>query len=118
MQRQHSFLKKTRKGKILKVVQEHYLRDDISCGSLLCQECVVPFTVNRLSSQPISKLGSSNPSTIGESLNNKNKINYQVQYIIIDTNVALHQIDALEHSHFENIILLQTGKKFNLFNLI
>lgn len=34
MHRNKSFFKKTRKGKILRVVADHYLRDDIGCGSL------------------------------------------------------------------------------------
>ncbi|WAR11579.1 RRP44-like protein, partial [Mya arenaria] len=34
------FLKKTKKGSILKIVREHYLRDDISCGSALCEKCL------------------------------------------------------------------------------
>jgi len=28
-----TFLKKTRTGKVLKIVREHYLRDDLGCGS-------------------------------------------------------------------------------------
>lgn len=34
MHRSKAFFKKTRKGKILRVVSDHYLRDDIGCGSL------------------------------------------------------------------------------------
>lgn len=34
MHRNRAFFKKTRKGKILRVVSDHYLRDDIGCGSL------------------------------------------------------------------------------------
>ncbi len=30
------FTKKTRRGQILKIVREHYLRDDLSCGSESC----------------------------------------------------------------------------------
>lgn len=36
---QKSFLRKTRRGKIVKVVREHYLRDDIGCGVAACPEC-------------------------------------------------------------------------------
>ena len=32
MQTQRTFIKKTRRGNIVKVVREHYLRDDILCG--------------------------------------------------------------------------------------
>ncbi len=34
-----TFIKKTRRGKIMKVVREHYLRDDLSCGIESCTEC-------------------------------------------------------------------------------
>jgi exosome complex exonuclease DIS3/RRP44 len=34
-----TFVKKTRRGKILKVVREHYLRDDLSCGVESCTGC-------------------------------------------------------------------------------
>ena len=32
------FYKKSRKGKILKLIREKYLRDDITCGYLLKQQ--------------------------------------------------------------------------------
>lgn len=34
MHRSKAFFKKTRRGKIHRVVSDHYLRDDIGCGSL------------------------------------------------------------------------------------
>ena len=34
-----TFLKKTRRGKVIKVVREHYLRDDLGCGIIKCPEC-------------------------------------------------------------------------------
>lgn len=34
-----TFVKKTRRGKILKVVREHYLRDDLGCGIESCSLC-------------------------------------------------------------------------------
>ncbi|KAI7754889.1 hypothetical protein M8C21_026675 [Ambrosia artemisiifolia] len=32
-----SFVRKTKQGKVVKVVSEHYLRDDIHCGALFCK---------------------------------------------------------------------------------
>ncbi len=32
-------VKKTRAGGVLKIVREHYLREDIWCGSEVCKEC-------------------------------------------------------------------------------
>jgi hypothetical protein len=34
---QKTFVRKTRRGNIIKIVREHYLRDDIWCGSPLCK---------------------------------------------------------------------------------
>ncbi|CAA0823316.1 ribonuclease II family protein, partial [Striga hermonthica] len=74
-----SFVKKTKQGKVVKVVREHYLRDDIYCGVPFCKVCDV--AVARLSSTA---------STI----------------IIVDTNVVLHQIDLLENSAMNDVVVL------------
>lgn len=68
----NSFVKKTRTGKVFKVVKEVYLRDDVPCGLESCSIC--------------SKFSSENPSYLQE---------IAQEYLIIDTNVALHQIDVL-----------------------
>ncbi|XP_047968505.1 exosome complex exonuclease RRP44 homolog A-like [Salvia hispanica] len=74
-----SFVKKTKQGKVMKVVREHYLRDDIYCGAPFCKVCDV--TGARLDS---------NASTI----------------IVVDTNVVLHQIDLLENPAVDNVVVL------------
>lgn len=33
------FMRKTKRGNILKIVREHYLRDDIGCGAEFCDYC-------------------------------------------------------------------------------
>lgn len=60
-----AFVKKTRKGKVLKVVREHYLRDDIWSGSPLDAEC----------DQDAVKLSAS-----------------AAHYLIVDTNIVLQQV--------------------------
>ena len=96
-----TFLKKTRKGKVLKIVREHYLRDDLSCGSEACQECPEPMQTDenslvRLSSSPTSL------STVCT----------DPHYVVLDTNIVLNQIDVLEISAKDggltNVIILQT----------
>ena len=77
-----TILKKTKSNKVVKVVREVYLRDDIYCCSLACGKC--PFS-------PASKLEADVP-----------------EYIVIDTNVVLHQIDLLEHLGIKNVIVLET----------
>ncbi|KAL4234603.1 exosome catalytic subunit dis3 [Mactra antiquata] len=86
------FLKKTKKGSILKIVREHYLRDDISCGSSVCELC------QHDDKGPV----------LEEKLTNLSQKVDQSHYIIPDTNVVLHQIDVLEDLSIQNVIILQT----------
>jgi len=76
---------KTRSGKILRVVREHYLRDDIDNG----------LNGRDLDDHPALK----------------NNLIAPEHYIIPDTNVVLHQIDVLEHTSIQNVIILQTVLK-------
>ncbi|KAK1396485.1 exosome complex exonuclease RRP44-like [Heracleum sosnowskyi] len=74
-----SFVRKTRQGKVVKVVREHYLRDDIYCGAPSCQVCDTKDA--RLSSSVSSVL-------------------------VLDTNVVLNQIDLLENPAINNVVVL------------
>lgn len=84
------FLKKTKRGNILKIVREHYLRDDIWCGSQLCRLC--HSEKNVLSAEPESK----------------SSLFTDPHYLILDTNVILDQIDVFEEDVLNNIIIVQT----------
>ena len=75
-------LLKTRRGKIMRVIREHYLRDDIEDGIGSALEKV--------------------PNNLPNSFCKKN------HWIIPDTNVFLHNMDAIEEPSFQNIIILQT----------
>jgi exosome complex exonuclease DIS3/RRP44 len=77
---QRVFVKRTRRGKVRRVVREHYLRDDILSGSPLID---APHLEPRLSAEAS-------------------------RYIVPDANVLLHQMDVLEHSALSDIVLLQT----------
>ncbi|MFT7817935.1 exosome complex exonuclease RRP44 isoform X1 [Arapaima gigas] len=85
-----TFVKKTRSGRVMKVVREHYLRDDIWCGSELCAECGQETSVLQRDAYRESSLCAS------------------PHYIIPDTNVVLRQIDILEDPVINNVIILQT----------
>jgi len=85
-------IKKTRKGAVLKIVREHYLRNDISCGVENCSTCPPNLTSSKLSSVPIIE------STLCP----------YPHYIIPDVSVALHQVDFLEDNAIKNVIILQT----------
>ena len=71
------FVKKTRRGKVVKIVREHYLRDDIWCGSKACTQC----DTTQSSNVVLSDL----PGSVS-SLCDFN------HYIILDTNAVLHQV--------------------------
>ena len=73
------YTKKTRRGNILKIVREHYLRDDLSCGSKACSHasCMLePKQINFLQQCPPS------PSAVFKF----------PHYIVPDTNIILHQV--------------------------
>ena len=88
--KQKIFYRKTKKGNILKIVREHYLRDDIFCGLKSCDICTGD-------KKPLQDLSSSPSDLI-----------CTPHHIIIDTNVALHQIDVLCHDDIKNVIVPQT----------
>ncbi|KAI9020043.1 hypothetical protein CLU79DRAFT_756874 [Phycomyces nitens] len=91
MLRSKSFVKRTRKGNVVKVVKEHYLRDDICCSSAACSECE--------QTQPVLSAEPRSTSTI------------KAHYLIPDTNVFMNQLDVMEHPSIKNVIVLQTVKE-------
>ena len=86
-----TFVKKTKKGNVLKVTREHYLRDDVGCGVTDCVLC------KKMSTEPILDPHPQSNST---------ECPYS-HYILPDTNVVLRQIDFLEDPVVENVIILQ-----------
>ncbi|KAF2356115.1 PIN domain [Trinorchestia longiramus] len=88
--KQKIFYKKTKRGNILKVVREHYLRDDVWCSVAGCQEC--KGDDSHLSPPTVS------PSNLVP----------KPHILVIDTNVALHQIDFLSHDSVCNVVVPQT----------
>ncbi|KAF8405573.1 hypothetical protein HHK36_010480 [Tetracentron sinense] len=92
-----SFARKTKQGKVVKVVREHYLRDDIFCGASICKVC--DSSVARLSSSASAIL-------------------------IVDTNVVLNQIDLLENQAFNDVVVLSVvleevkNKNLSVYNRV
>uniref|UniRef100_A0A2P2KWZ0 Uncharacterized protein MANES_01G156500 n=1 Tax=Rhizophora mucronata TaxID=61149 RepID=A0A2P2KWZ0_RHIMU len=74
-----TFSKKTRGGKVQKLVREVYLRDDIYCGASFCKVC-----------DTTTATFTSSSSTI----------------LILDTNVVLNQIDLLENPAIRDVVVL------------
>ncbi|XP_068631124.1 exosome complex exonuclease RRP44 isoform X2 [Battus philenor] len=87
-----TFLTKTKRGNILKIVREHYLRSDLLCGSSACNSCPHKDDEFVLDATPKSICA---------------LFDYD-HYLILDTNVVLHQIDVLEEDALTNVIILQT----------
>lgn len=92
MLRNKAFSKKNSKGKVVKVVQEHYLRDDIYCSIQGCEVCPKDqlIRLDRLVGRP-------SPCP---------ELTSMPHYLIPDTNVVVNQLDLLEH--LDNIIILTT----------
>lgn len=80
------FYKKTRKGKVVQPVQERYLHSDLECG-YMCGKNVSRNMLRDMVAQAAHK-----------------------QLLVIDTNIALHQIDVLEYNcpATSMIVILQT----------
>ncbi|KAM6140224.1 exosome complex exonuclease RRP44 isoform 2-T2 [Pterocles gutturalis] len=90
-----TFLRRTRAGAVVKVVREHYLREDIPCGATTCRLCP-PRPAGPglgLEAQPSGAASSLCPAP---------------HYLLPDTNLLLHQIDILEDPVIKNVIVLQT----------
>ncbi|KAB7507513.1 Exosome complex exonuclease RRP44 [Armadillidium nasatum] len=85
-----TFYRKTKKGNIIKIVREHYLRDDVWCGLQACTVCE----------------GDIRPLQILSEV--KSNIIPFPHHILIDSNVAIHQIDLLCQDSIRNVIIPQT----------
>lgn len=91
MLRNKTFSKKNSRGKVVKVVTEHYLRDDIYCPVPNCLKC--PSTGLKLDDLR------NTTSPCGELVE-------LPHYLIPDTNVVVNQLDLMDH--LNNVILLST----------
>jgi exosome complex exonuclease DIS3/RRP44 len=83
MSAQRSFVKKTKAGRVMKVVREHYLRDDIYVG---CELATEEYRGPDPSAWKLSAGAS--------------------KFVVIDTNVALHQLDFLAHKSIADVVVL------------
>ncbi|NXF35067.1 RRP44 exonuclease, partial [Nyctibius bracteatus] len=93
MQTTRAFVKRTRAGAVVKVVREHYLREDIPCGAAACRLCPPRPAGPGLQAQPHGAASILCPGP---------------HYLLPDTNLLLHQIDILEDPVIKNVIVLQT----------
>ncbi|GMM30877.1 exosome catalytic subunit [Martiniozyma asiatica (nom. inval.)] len=97
----HKIFVRSRNGNAVKVVREHYLRDDIPCYSVACKKCNDYYIPGPTGETPRPILSDS-PLEI-----KKEKIGKH--YVVVDTNVVLNAIDLLENEKvFYDIIVPQT----------
>lgn len=89
---QRKFFKKTARGKVIKVLRERYLRDDVGCGIQHCSVCA-----------------GSSADVLPASGDLRHQLFPEGHFILPDTNVFLSQMDLVESNLFTPpIILLQT----------
>jgi hypothetical protein len=79
-----SFVRKTRRGNVVKVVREHYLRDDIWCGIPGCTRCAGQQSPKLLLLSKENDVGAEDGHTLPF-------------YALLHDSVLLHQVDLLEH---------------------
>ncbi|CAE6421872.1 unnamed protein product [Rhizoctonia solani] len=92
---QRKFYKKTARGKVLKVLRERYVREDIQCGIDKCELC---YSFTEGDKSPLPSTGDLTHAQFPAG-----------HFIIPDTNVFLHQMDLIESPLFSPpIIILQT----------
>lgn len=101
---QHKYFRKTARGKVLKILRERYLRDDIACGSRACERCHhIHADLQRQSQEN----GSQNKIFLDPNGLKNSKLDRN-HYLILDTNAFLHQMDLIENPSFTDVIVLQT----------
>ena len=105
MLRSKAFTKITKKGAIVKVVKEHYLRDDIPCGLKGCsQGCNDSIKITPEDDRPGQLVLLLDPLEEDFHL-----LSVEAKYILIpDTNIFLHHMDVIETKSFCNVVILQT----------
>lgn len=98
MLKSKTFVKKTRKGNVMKVVREHYLRDDVWCGASHCKNCDVSAS-NILDSSPVSL-----------SLD----LCIYPHYLLPDTNVVIHQVSFTRYLIYQGNQTVSIAKTYDL----
>ncbi|KAI0758758.1 RNB-domain-containing protein [Fomes fomentarius] len=89
---QRKFFKKTARGKVIKVLRERYLRDDVVCGIHSCKLCA-----------------SEQDTALPSSGSLKHPSFPDGHFVLPDTNIFLAQMDLMESPLFDPpMILLQT----------
>lgn len=109
MLRSKAFTKITKKGAVVKVVKEHYLRDDIPCGlegcPMGCNDAIKTSPDQTDRPGPLVLLLNPFDEDCRLELSGLPTRHY---LLIPDTNIFLHHLDVLESKAFANVVVLQT----------
>lgn len=112
MQTFRTTIRKNRKGNVLKVISEHYLRDDVYCGCHLCETCP-----QEEANAPLPcRTSDSTMAQLREYLKNKGysgglQDDSSLPVIVVpDYSLFSHQMDVLESRlpPFANVVVLQS----------
>src|SRR6185369_471636 len=113
MLRSKGYIKKTKKGNVVKVVQEHYLRDDIWCSVEFCSLCshtqpelIAAPSVNELVNLPHLIVPDTNVFKHQVRLENL-QFEFREKKCIPNI-VNFKKIDIIESPVIQNVIVLQT----------
>jgi exosome complex exonuclease DIS3/RRP44 len=91
------FLRKTAKGRVVKVLREHYLRPDIPCGSLLCDACDEFYGASLRPTLATDEEDDARSKVERPLLSVKGRPAWKGaargHYLVLDTNVVLHQVN-------------------------
>ncbi|PIA18366.1 RNB-domain-containing protein [Coemansia reversa NRRL 1564] len=107
MLRNKSFVKRTRKGNIVRTVKEHYLRDDITCGFEECSHKVCADARRNAEKSGKPTAGDVNPAA-PLSASPRSTTKWGLHYLVPDTNAFVNQIDIFERPIINNVIVLST----------
>ncbi|KAI8321346.1 RNB-domain-containing protein [Martensiomyces pterosporus] len=107
MLRTKSFVKRTRKGNIVRTVKEHYLRDDITCGYEECKHKVCEHALKEAQNEGKPHVAGVN-TVAPLSASPRDSVKWGQHYLIPDTNAFVNQIDILERPIINNVIVLST----------
>ncbi|KAJ2799578.1 exosome catalytic subunit dis3, partial [Coemansia helicoidea] len=107
MLRNKSFVKRTRKGNIVRTVKEHYLRDDIACGLETCAHKVCAQARKDAEEQRPAPAGAANPAA-PLSAAPRDSTEWGRHYLVPDTNAFVNQIDIFERPIINNVVVLST----------
>jgi exosome complex exonuclease DIS3/RRP44 len=103
----------TRRGRLLRVVSEHYLRDDIPCRCPLCPTCPSA-AENTLLAADTAGLADKFTTLKAKPTASELQLSAEPRngmYLVLDSSVIIRQIDALENGAglFDDCIVTQTS---------